>query len=145
MRLWISVTLLTTIVAMLSYVTQADSIPRRKYKAESRKGRPGLLGGFITPAPNQPLPGNNQPPPGNNQPPPVNNQPPPAPNQPRPAPNQPPRARPSRPPRTIHGRPRTDSPDPWRQSTPRPGPSGFGRRPGPRSRSPQGHLGNFVG
>ncbi|RCN45873.1 hypothetical protein ANCCAN_08170 [Ancylostoma caninum] len=138
MRLWIFVTLLTTIFAMLSYVIQASSIPQWKYKAESRKSRPRLLGNSLTPAPNQP-------PPANNQPRPANNQPPPAANRPRPAPNQPPRGRPSRPPRTIHGRPRIDSPDPWRQSTPRPGPSGLGPRPGPRSRSRQGHLGSFSG
>ncbi|KAL6732190.1 hypothetical protein Aduo_002976 [Ancylostoma duodenale] len=75
MRLWISITLLSTIFAMLCDANQADSIPHWKYKAGSRKSRPRLLGGSIARVPNQPLPGNNQPPPLNNQPPPAPNRP----------------------------------------------------------------------
>ncbi|EYC15873.1 hypothetical protein Y032_0035g3014 [Ancylostoma ceylanicum] len=120
MRVWVSVMLLTTIVAMLCYVTKVDSILLR---AQSRKGPPRLLGSpGPTPAP---IP------------------PPNAQDQPLRPNGRPPRQIHGRP-RTESPHPRRPNQSTLR--TPRPGSPGFGSGPGPRRpRSPGGRSVGFAG
>ncbi|KIH60804.1 hypothetical protein ANCDUO_08933 [Ancylostoma duodenale] len=137
MRPWISVLLLTAIVAMVCYATEANSVPRSKYKdaPKSRLHISHARHHHVVPAPNQP---------GQRV-------------QPRPqrfqvlvggrpfgpAPPPPPRGVPARPPGPIQGQGRNDNPDPrqGRNGNPDPRfPNNNAPRPGPPGQdSGRGH------